>query len=81
MCCVYLKEPYLRDGSFEHTTHMFKLMGNKIIKRACAKTISLSGLMKASMQLLTTKLIVLVGDFGKTRWKIYGMHVKIYFPD
>ena len=31
ICCGCSKEPSQRDGSIEHTQHMFKLMGKKII--------------------------------------------------
>ena len=30
ICCGYSKEPSQRDGSFEHTQHMFKSMGKEI---------------------------------------------------
>ena len=31
ICCGYLKEPSQSDGSFEHPTHMFKLMDKKMV--------------------------------------------------
>ena len=30
ICCGYSKEPYQRDGCFEHTKHMLELMDKKI---------------------------------------------------
>ena len=30
ICCGYSKEPFQRDGSFEHPKHMLKLKGKKI---------------------------------------------------
>ena len=31
ICCVYSKEPSQWDGSFEHSHHMFTLLGKKVI--------------------------------------------------
>ena len=30
ICCLYSKDPSQRDGSFEHTKHMLKLIGKEI---------------------------------------------------
>ena len=32
ICCVYSKEPYQLDGSFEHPKYMLKLMGKKYLQ-------------------------------------------------
>ena len=38
ICCGYSEEPSQWDGSFEHSKHMFNLMGKEINAILCAQT-------------------------------------------
>ena len=37
LCCIFLEELSKKDGYFEHSKHMLKLMDKKIITILCSK--------------------------------------------